>query len=215
MIGESGEGNQNPGLEENGPHCDAEVLPSEVTQLLQSWTGGDRDSFNRLFSLLHEELKRIARRAGAAPDDTMQATVIVNEFYLRLLGHAKPKLENRAHFFSLAARVMRQIRIDHARRNAAGKRGGDFQFESLDLQGPGRLDRDDDTEALHEGLTRLEGFDPRKAAIVDLRYFAGLSVQEVASAFEVSTETVRKELRLAEAWLMSYLGHCAAPPASR
>lgn len=179
----------------------------DVTRLLRRWSDGDRESLDQIMSFLYLDLRRMAAKTGAGPDDTMQATVIVNEFYIRLLGQPKPKYENRQHFFSLAARVMRQIRIDHARREHAQKRGGEkptplagFAESAALAVGPNST-----VEDLHEGLTKLEGFDSRKASMLDLRYFAGFSVQEVASAFEVSTETVRRDMRLAEAWLMNYL----------
>ena len=189
-----------------------DIPAGEVTQLLQQWRDGSRESLDRIMSALYADLKRMALKTGAGPDDTMQATVIVNEFYLRLLGQPKPKYENRAHFFSLAARVMRQIRIDHARRHNALKRGGEKPLGLTEIEASPAAMRDAETEDLHDALTKLESFDARKAAMLDLRYFAGLTVQEVASAFEVSTETVRKDMRLAEAWLMNYLG---APELSR
>jgi RNA polymerase sigma factor (TIGR02999 family) len=191
-----------------------EVGAVDVTRLLQSWCGGSRESLDLLISTLYQDLKRMAMKVGAIPDDTMQATVIVNEFYLRLLGQTAPKYESRAHFFALAARVMRQIRIDHARRSASVKRGGGV------TPGPAELTEtavagghDAGSEFLHEALNRLESFDPRKATMLDLRYFAGFSVEEISSALDVSTETLRKEFRLAEAWLAGFLG--PAPAAQR
>lgn len=180
---------------------------SDVTQLLQKWSGGDRDSLDRIMSFLYADLRRMAAKTGAGPDDTMQATVIVNEFYIRLLGQPKPKYENRQHFFSLAARVMRQIRIDHARREHAQKRGGEkpVPLTGFVESAASTVAPDSSAEDLHDALTRLESFDARKATMLDLRYFAGFSVQEVASAFEVSSETIRRDMRVAEAWLLNYL----------
>ncbi|MBS1834729.1 MAG: sigma-70 family RNA polymerase sigma factor [Acidobacteria bacterium] len=182
---------------------------NDVTRLLQQWGNGDRESLDRIMSFLYADLRRMAAKTGANPDDTMQATVIVNEFYLRILGQPKPKYENRQHFFSLAARVMRQIRIDHARREHAQKRGGEkptplsglAEAAAAPVIGLGQSSAED----LHDALTHLESFDSRKASMLDLRYFAGFTVQEVASAFEVSSETVRRDMRVAEAWLLHYL----------
>lgn len=180
---------------------------SEITQLLNEWKGGNRESLDRVMVSLYHELKRLAGKVGAEdPGDTMQATAIVNELYLRLLGQQKPSYENREHFFSLAARAMRQIRIDHARHSSALKRGGDASIVPLDSTEIAALSPTKDIEAVDAAVTQLERFDARKASMVELRYFVGLTVQEVASAFSLSTETVRRELRLAEAWLVSYLG---------
>jgi RNA polymerase sigma-70 factor (ECF subfamily) len=184
----------------------------EVTRLLQAWSGGSRESLDLLISSLYRDLKRMAMKVGAIPDDTMQATVIVNEFYLRLLGQTAPKYENREHFFALAARVMRQIRIDHARRGASLKRGGGATpVPAAELSETIPVgSHHAGSDVLHEALNRLESFDRRKATMVDLRYFAGFSMEEISSALDLSTETIRKEFRLAEAWLASVLGPAPA-----
>ncbi len=180
--------------------------PVGITQLLEAWQGGSREALDRLIVTLYRELKRIAAHVGAEqPGDTLQATVIVNELYLRLLGQPKPHYENRAHFFSSAARAMRQIRVDHFRHHNARKRGGSavvIPLESIDVAAQIRPEQ---IETLDQALDKLSAFDARKSSMMDLRYFSGFSVQEVANALSLSTETVRREMRLAEAWLMSQL----------
>jgi RNA polymerase sigma factor (TIGR02999 family) len=189
------------------PISSHEIGDGDVTRLLESWSGGSRESLGGLICALYQDLKRMALRSVAIPDDTLQATVIVNAFYLRLLGQAKPKCENREHFVSLAARVMRQIRIDHARRNAWLARDG-TAADSAPAEMTGSHHRG--SEMLHAALNHLESFDRRKATMLDLRYFAGMSMEEVASVLDVSTETVRKQFRLAESWLASFLGPAPA-----
>jgi len=182
------------------------VESSEITQLLNEWKSGNRESLDRVMVSLYHELKRLAAKVGAEdPGDTMQATAIVNELYLRLLGQQKPNFDSREHFFSAAARAMRQIRIDHARYGSALKRGGDASIIPLELTEIPALTPSSDIESLDAAVTQLQRFDARKASMVELRYFVGLTVQEVASAFSLSTETVRRELRLAEAWLVARL----------
>ncbi len=199
--------------------CGAIVLTgppeaAEVTQLLHEWREGNRASFDRLFVILYQDLRRLARRVGAEqPGDTLQATVIVNELYIRLLGQPEPRYQNRAHFFALAARAMRQIQIDASRQASAQKRGGALAQVPLETVAIAAPTPGNDILALDAALTELEKFDARKATLLDLRYFVGLEVQELAAVFDLSTETVRRDLRMGEAWLMSHLradGSCRA-----
>lgn len=173
----------------------------EVTLLLAEWAKGNQNALNELTPLVYRELRQLAatylrkERQG----HTLQPTAVVHEAYLRLVDQTKPNWQNRSHFFGVAARLMRQILVDHARRKNARKRGGlKVPFESgVSLQDGPKLD----LLALDNGLTTLEKLDPRKCKAVELRYFAGLSMAEIAQALEVSAITVRRDLRMAEAWL--------------
>jgi len=178
--------------------------PPSVTQLLQAWRAGDQTAFDQLLPLVHDELHRAARRLMSREQQghTWQTTELVNEAYLRLAGQ-QPQAEwqDRAHFFAVASRVMRHLLVDHARERALGKRGGGAQRLSLDevaLVAPGRTD---ELLALDDALDRLAGFDARKSRIVELRYFGGLTVEEVAEVLGIAAITVKREWARAKAWL--------------
>jgi len=177
--------------------------PPEITQLLEEWSRGDRSALDRLIPLVHAELRRIARRqmSQERAGHTLQATALVNEAYVRLAGDAGQRWQNRAHFFAVCAQVMRHVLIDHARSRAREKRGGALQRVSL--EGAAALAEGGEAEllALDEALARLEEFDRQKARVVELRYFAGLGIEETAEALGVSPTTVRREWRRAKAWL--------------
>jgi RNA polymerase sigma factor (TIGR02999 family) len=182
----------------------SETTQSPVTQLLQAWRAGDQTALDQLLPLVHDELHRAARRLmGREPQGhTWQATELVNEAYLRLAGQ-QPQAEwqDRAHFFAVASRVMRHLLVDHARERAMGRRGGGAQRLSLDevaLVAPGRTD---ELLALDDALDRLAGFDARKSRIVELRYFGGLTVEEVAEVLGIAAITVKREWARAKAWL--------------
>ena len=185
-----------------------EVPPEEITQLLADWGRGDTSALDRLAPLVHAELRRIARRqmSRERPGHTLQATALVNEAYLRLAGQdgAQPRWQSRAHFYAVAAQVMRHVLIDHARARARDKRGGPGAVQ-VTLGEAEALDsgRADELLALDEALRALEGFDPQKARIVELRYFAGLTIEETAELIGVAPVTVRREERRARAWLHS------------
>jgi len=173
------------------------VPPKSVTQLLQTVAGGDRQAAAELLPVVYAELRKLAksRLAKLSPGQTLQATALVHEAYLKLIGDADPGWENRGHFFAAAARAMRDILVDQARRKASLKRGGDLRRVEV---GEVELTVDAGTEdlvALDAALTRLEQEDERKAQIVNLRYFAGLEREEIAAALGVTTRTIDREWR--------------------
>jgi len=185
------------------------ALPSpEVTQLLLAWSEGDQGALDRLMPLVYAELRRLAHgyirneRAG----HTLQTTALIHEAYLRLIDAGQVRLDNRAHFFAVAARLMRQILIDLARSRGYQKRGGDARQVSLDEALLIGQPRDEDLVALDEALTALAKVDERKSKVVELRFFGGLTEAETATALQVSPETVRRDWRLAKSWLLLKLG---------
>lgn len=179
------------------------LSPPEVTQLLADWGKGDKAALDKLLPLVHAELRRIARRqmSQERPGHTLQATALVNEAYLKLAGQKGFEWQNRAHFFAVAAQVMRHILIDHARAHARDKRGGGaIQVSLNDVN----LIGDDQAAhfiALDEALQQLEEVDPQKGKIIELRYFGGLSIEETADVLNISPRTVRREWQRARAWL--------------
>jgi RNA polymerase sigma factor (TIGR02999 family) len=183
------------------------TLPREVTQLLGDWSGGDREAIDELMPLVYEELRRIARRhmAQERVGHTMQATALVNEAYLKLKARRGAKWQNRAQFFAVAAQMMRHILVDYARRHSRGKRGGALHQVTLDEAMLVTCTKADEIIALDDALEKLEQFDRRKSEVATLRFFAGLSVEETASALEVSVETVTRDWRFARAWLQKEL----------
>ena len=179
----------------------------EVTQLLLAWGGGDGDALDRLTPLVYEELHRLARRyMGREPSGhTLQATALVNEAYLRLIDHGRVRWENRAHFFGVAAQIMRHILVDFARSRRNLKRGGDLRRVSLDEALAVSGGRAADLVALDDALKALKAVDERKSRVVELRFFGGLSVEETAEVLKVSEETVMRDWRLARMWLLREL----------
>ena len=179
-----------------------------VTVLLRAWRDGDERALDQLMPLVYDELYRLADRQlrGERAGHTFRPTDLVSEAYLRLSAGAPPEWNDRTHFFALAARKMRQILIDHARRNAAHKRGSAARKITLDdnLPAPGGAD---DLLALDQALEALAKFDDRKARAVELHYFGGLTHEEIASVLDVHVNTVARDLRLAEAWLHRHLRH--------
>jgi len=173
----------------------------DVTSLLAQWAKGNRQALDDLTPLVYKELRQLAasnlrkERQG----HTLQPTALVHEAYLRLVDQKNPSWQNRSHFFGVAARLMRQILVDHARRRNADKRAG--LTVSLDEAVSFHQERSGDIVALDLGLSALEKFDARKCKAVELRYFGGLSIDEIARSLEVSAITVRRDLRMAEAWL--------------
>jgi len=179
----------------------------EVTQLLADWGNGDPQAVHRLIPLVYAELHRLAagylRRERS--DHTLQATALVHEAYLRLVDQHARDLKSRSQFYGIAAHLMRQILVDHARRRNAGKRAGDHV--SLEDSVSFAPERSAGLVALDEALNALEKVDPRKCKAVELRYFGGLSMEETAQALEVSPVTVRRDLRMAESWLYHEMQH--------
>jgi RNA polymerase sigma factor (TIGR02999 family) len=168
-----------------------------ITRLLNAAGNGDDDAAAELLPLIYGELHRIAqaRMAALRPGTTLQPTALIHEAYLRLLGHDKPGWNSRAHFFGAAAQAMRQILVDQARRKASLKRGGGRRRLDLDDVEPAVAPPSIDILALDEALQRLERDDPRKARIVMLRYFAGMTTEETAAALDISVPTVEREWR--------------------
>jgi RNA polymerase sigma factor (TIGR02999 family) len=179
----------------------------DITQLLLAWSEGADDALGKLAPLVEAELQRLARHylRGERPGHTLQPTALVNEAYLRLLDWRKVSWQNRAHFMGIAANMMRRILVDHARRHRFQKRGGNVVKVSLDAGQSRSLERDPDLVALDEALTRLAELDYRKSQVVELRFFGGLSVEEVAEFLKISSRTVKREWSLAQAWLHSEL----------
>ena len=175
----------------------------EVTQLLADWGKGDRSALDKLFPLVHKELRRIAQRQmnNERAGHTLQATALVNEAYLKLVGQQEFEWQNRAHFFAVSAQVMRNILIDHARAHARDKRGGGAIQVSLNDIAVIAEEQASDFIALDDALRRLESLDPQKGKIVELRYFGGLSIEETAEVLNISPRTVRREWQRAKAWL--------------
>jgi len=185
--------------------------PPDVTGLLLAWGRGDQSAADRLVPAVYDELHRRAERAmrREGGDHTLQATALVHESYLRLVDQRRVEWRSRAHFFAIAATVMRRILVDHARARLAAKRGGGAAPITLAGAGEGAAaDGADEVDllALHEALERLAVLDPEQARLVELRYFGGLTIDETADALGVSPATVKREWTLARAWLRRELG---------
>ncbi len=185
------------------------VSPADVTALLRRSTEGDPSALDRLMPLVYEELRRVAHRrlAGERTGHTLQTTALVHEAYARM-AEADLPLQNRVHFFALAARTMRRILVDYARARLADKRGGGAQAVPLDDLTVELADGGEDAEilALHEALEALERQDERKARVIEAHIFGGLTYDETAAALGISPATVDRDLRLAKAWLARELG---------
>jgi RNA polymerase sigma factor (TIGR02999 family) len=177
--------------------------PNEITQLLRKWSEGDRAALNELMPVVYQELRKLAGGylRGEKPGHTLQPTALINEAYLRLVKQDFPEWQSRKHFYGVAAQLMRQILVEHARARATAKRGDGAQKISLDEAPAFSQERAADLVALDDALTALADFDERKARVVELRYFGGLSVEEVAGALDISVATVGREMRMAQAWL--------------
>jgi RNA polymerase sigma factor (TIGR02999 family) len=175
----------------------------EVTQLLVDWRGGDHSALDKLMLLVYDELHALARRymKRERGDHTLQTTALVNEAYLKLVGQKSPDWQNRAHFFGVAAQVMRHLLIDHARSRGYARRGGGALQITLDDAVAASPGESIDLLALNEALERLDAIDERKRRIVELRYFSGLSVEETAEVLGLSAITVKREWLKAKAWL--------------
>ena len=181
--------------------------PKEVTQLLLDWSEGDRSALETLTPLVHQELRRLAHHYMRLerPGHTLQTTALVNEAYLKLIDQKRVHFENRTRFFALAATLMRNILVDHARERRQLKRGGGARQVSLDDALAVSEDRAEDLVSLDEALRRLSAIDARKGRVVELRFFGGLSVEETAEALSISAVTVMREWRMAKAWLYNSL----------
>jgi len=183
--------------------------PQEVTQLLADWSQGDDAALTRLTPLVYEELRRLAHHhmIGQRPDHTLQTTALVNEAYLRLAGQTNPSWQDRAHFFAVAARAMRQILVNYAESLRTQKRGGGalkVELNEAAIVSPEQLKEIAD---VHEALERLATVDSRKARVVELKYFAGLNHNEIAEVMKTSVITIRRDWAFAKAWLHKELNN--------
>jgi RNA polymerase sigma factor (TIGR02999 family) len=179
------------------------LSPQEITGLLADWGRGDREALDKLTPLVYAELRRIARRQMSRErhGHTLQATALVNEAFIRLSGQEDVSWQDRAHFYAVCAQVMRHILIDHARAQQRDKRGGGAIQVSLNEAAALAGGLATGFLALDEALCALEAFDAQKGRIVELRYFAGLGIEETAEVLKISPTTVRREWRRAKAWL--------------
>jgi RNA polymerase sigma factor (TIGR02999 family) len=179
----------------------------EVTALLRQWTDGRQDALDRLLPQILDELRKLAASylRRERPDHTLQATALVNEAYLKLVDQRAVRWENRAHFFGIAAQLMRRILVDHARAHGAAKRGSGKPLVSLDEAFVAAPSTGVDVLALDEALTRLAALDPQQAQVVELRFFGGLTMEETAVALRISPATVGREWAVAKAWLYAEL----------
>jgi len=176
---------------------------SNVTQLLVNWSQGDPKALEALTPLVYDELRRLASRylRRERPDHTLQSTALVHEAYLRMVDQKQVRWQNRAHFFGVAAQIIRRILVDHARGHKAEKRGADAVKLSLDEAMAVPEERQVDLVALDDSLSSLASFDLQQGRIVELRFFGGLSIEETAEVLGVSTATVKRDWAMAKAWL--------------
>jgi RNA polymerase sigma-70 factor, ECF subfamily len=180
--------------------------PRDISGLIAAWGNGDEKALNRLVPLLYPELRRISRRhlARRPPGHTLDSAALVNEAYLKLIRTGGIRCENRVHFLALCSQIMRRILVDHARDRGYAKRGGNAVHVPDDVL-LGAPDRGIGLLALDEALDSLSRIDARKGRVVELRYFGGLSVEETAEFLEISPETVKRDWRMAKAWLLGAL----------
>ena len=181
----------------------ADAAPEDITALLLDWGNGDRAALDRLVTVLHREFRRIASRQmrRERSSASIHTTALVNEAYLRLVDYKRVQARDRAHFLAIAAQAMRRILVERARGARAAKRGGSAAHVPLDDAAAVPLEQSVELLALDAALSRLAAFDPRKARIVELKYFGGLTIDETAAVVGVSTPTVEREWRTAKLWL--------------
>ena len=179
------------------------MTTTHITGLLSAWSDGDKAALEQLMPMVYRELRRLAARHldHERVGHTLQATALVNEAYLRLIDQKRMRWHNKAHFFGIAAQMMRRILVDYARKRGRVKNGGGVQMVSLDEVTAVSLERSKDLIALNDALTRLSELDPRKGRVVELKFFGGLSVEETASVLQISPNTVLRDWRTAKAWL--------------
>jgi RNA polymerase sigma-70 factor, ECF subfamily len=176
---------------------------AEITGLLVRWSQGDEHALDRLAPLVYRDLRRVAARLlrSERPGHTLQPTALVNEAYLKLSGQAKAQWQNRTHFFAVASRVMRQILVDHARSHQRAKRGGRTAVLPLEEAMVFVPERSADLLALDQAMNRLDFVDSRKVKVVELRFFGGLSNEEIAEVLQISPNTVMRDWNMAKAWI--------------
>jgi RNA polymerase sigma factor (TIGR02999 family) len=179
----------------------------QITQLLAEWSEGNQSALDELYPLVYEELHRLARRymSRERKGHTLQTTALINEAYVRLVDQKNVRWANRSHFFAISAQIMRRILIDHARRHGYAKRGGGAQQVSLEEVALVAHDASSELLRLDEALQELAKMDPRRCHVVELRYFGGLSNEEIAGILKVSENTVTRDWNLARAWLYQQL----------
>ena len=180
----------------------------EITKLLEQWSDGNQTALDKLYPLVYEELRRLARSymKGEPKGHTLQTTALINEAYVRIVDQRSVHWQNRSHFFAISAQIMRRILVDHARRYLHAKRGGGARRVSLDEAMIVAAERSEEVLMLDEALSNLARMDPRRCQVVELRYFAGLNNQEIASVLHISENTVMRDWNLARAWLYQQLG---------
>ena len=176
---------------------------TQVTQLLGRWRNGDREALDSLIPLVYNELRRIAQHylRNERPGHTLQSTALVHEAYVRMISQDLPQWQNRAHFFAVAAQLMRQILVDHARAYRSDKRGGGICNLALDEADQDALQVDIDIVALDDALKTLSVMDPQQGKVVELKFFGGLSIEDTAEVLGVSSSTVKRDWITARAWL--------------
>ena len=184
-----------------------ELGTDDISTLLRAWSDGDQSALKRLTTIVHEELRRLAHHymQQERPAHTLQTTALVNEAYIRLVDYKRMQWQDRAHFFAVAAQVMRRILVDHARSHNI-KRGAGVPHVGLDDVAVVSGDRTGDLVALDDAMNALARLDPRKVQIIEMRFFGGLSVEEVAEVLKVSPATVRRDWSIAKFWLYRELG---------
>jgi RNA polymerase sigma factor (TIGR02999 family) len=200
-----------PAQSDVGSSSDERIASPEVTRLLSEWSHGDLSALEKLTPLVYNELRRLAHRymSSARPGHTLQTTALVNEAYLKFARQTDPNWSSRAHFFAVAARAMRQILINYALSYNAQKRGGGAAKVELDETALVAAAQSSEVIELNEALERLNALEPRKAQIVELKYFGGLTQDEIAEVLKISAVTVRREWRFAKAWLYHELRNAA------
>ena len=178
-------------------------MPKEITRLLIAWNRGDESARDKLMPLIYDELRGLARGVLRREriNHTLQPTALVHEAFLRLVDQNQVNWQNRAHFFGIAARLMRQILVNHAEARRAAKRGGSAERLSLNEIDHFVAEKEIDLVALNEALNNLERIDPQQGQIVELRYFSGLTIEEVAEVMNISPATIKREWNTARAWL--------------
>jgi RNA polymerase sigma factor (TIGR02999 family) len=183
------------------------VSQQRVTELLVQWSHGEDAALAELTPLVYDELRRVAHHhlSGQRPNHTLQTTALVNEAYLRLADQTNPRWQNRAHFFAVAARAMRQILVSYARSQQAQKRGGGVFKVDLDEVALVSPEESKDIVELHEPLEQLSALDSRKAQVVELKYFGGLNYDEIAEVLKISRITARRDWEFAKVWLYTEL----------
>jgi RNA polymerase sigma factor (TIGR02999 family) len=195
-------------LRRSSPESRIMSTQGEITRLLADWSNGDEASLEKLFPLVYDELHRLANAymRGERHDHTLQTTALVHEAYLRLVGQQNARFQTRAHFFAVAARVMRNILVDYARGRGRAKRGDGVRSLPLGEVAVMSDERADELVAVNTALDSLTAIDQRKGKVFELRYFGGMSIEEAAEALKVSPATVTRDWKMARAWLRRELG---------